>query len=61
MRERIEPGALHFVGGNGPLAVSEQALELAEVGSGANITLGRITSTWWVVEVGNASRCSTSF
>jgi len=53
MIERIEPGALHFAGGIGPLAVSEQASELAQVGWGVNITLARITGTWWVVEVGN--------
>lgn len=51
--EHIEPGALYFAGGIGPLAVSEQASELAEVGWGVNITLARITGTWWVVEVGN--------
>ncbi len=53
MIERIEPGALYFDGGIGPLAVSEQASELAEVGWGVNITLVRITRTWWVTEVGN--------
>ena len=53
MIDRIEPGALYFAGGIGPLAVSEQASELAEVGWGLNITLARITSIWWVVEVGN--------
>ncbi len=53
MIERIEPGALYFDGGIGPLAVSEQASGLAEVGWGVNITLVRITSTWWVAEVGN--------
>lgn len=51
--ERIEPGALYFAGGIGPLAVSEQASALSEVGWGVNITLVRIGSTWWVVEVGN--------
>ncbi len=51
--ERIKPGALYFDGGIGPLAVSEQASGLAEVGWGVNITLVRITSTWWVAEVGN--------
>ena len=53
MIDRIEPGALYFAGGIGPLAVSEQASELAEVGWELNITLARITSIWWVVEVGN--------
>lgn len=51
--ERIEPGALYFAGGIGPLSVSEQASKLAEVGWGVNITLARISGTWFVVEVGN--------
>lgn len=51
--ERIEPGALSFNGGIGPLAVSEQASALAQIGWGVNITLARIANTWHVVEVGN--------
>ncbi len=51
--ERVAPGALYFAGGIGPLAVSEQASALAEVGWGVSITLARITGTWWVAEVGN--------
>ena len=53
MIDRIEPGALYFAGGIGPLGVSEQASALAEVGWGVNITLARISGAWFVVEVGN--------
>jgi hypothetical protein len=53
MIERVEPGALYFAGGIGPITVSEQVSAFAEVGWGVNITLARITNTWWVVEVGN--------
>ncbi|MDA8072340.1 MAG: hypothetical protein M0Z82_12285 [Actinomycetota bacterium] len=51
--ERIEPGALHFGRGIGPLPVTEQASALAEVGWGVNITLARIKGCWHAVEVGN--------
>jgi hypothetical protein len=51
--ERIDPGALYFAGGIGPLNVSEQASTLAEVGGGVNITLARISRAWFVVEVNN--------
>ncbi len=50
---RVEPGALYFAGGIGPLTVSEQAATLAEIGWGINITLARLAGTWQVVEVGN--------
>jgi hypothetical protein len=45
MINRIEPGALYFAGGIGPLAVSERASELADVGWGVIATLARIMST----------------
>jgi len=51
--ERVEPGKLYFGGGVGPLTVSAQACELAEVGWGVAATLARRAGTWWVVEVGN--------
>jgi hypothetical protein len=51
--ERIEPDALYFAGGIGPLRVSKQASALAEVGWGVNATLARISGAWFVVEVGN--------
>ncbi len=51
--ERIEPGALYFTGGIGPLAVSEQASALAKVGWDVYLTLVRVAGTWWVIEVGN--------
>jgi hypothetical protein len=51
--QRVEPGALYFSGGIGPLDVSEPASELAEVGWGVNVTLARLNKTWRVVEVGN--------
>lgn len=51
--ERIEPGALYFAGGIGPLAVSEQASALAKVGWDVYLTLVRIAGTWWAIEVGN--------
>jgi len=51
--QRVEPKALYFSGGIGPLDVSEPASELAEVGWGVNATLARLNKTWRVVEVGN--------
>jgi hypothetical protein len=51
--ERVEPGRLYFSGGVGPLRVSAQACELAEVGWGVAATLARRAGIWWVVEVGN--------
>jgi hypothetical protein len=51
--ERVEPGKLYFSGGVGPLTVSAQACELAEVGWGVAATLARLAKIWWVVEVGN--------
>jgi hypothetical protein len=53
MIDRVEPGALYFAGGIGPVAVPEKACTLAEVGWGVNISLARLDGTWRVVEVGN--------
>ncbi|MGH8979584.1 MAG: hypothetical protein ACRDWE_00985 [Acidimicrobiales bacterium] len=51
--QRVEPGALYFSGGIGPLVVSEQTSALAEVGWGVTITLERTENNWQIVEVGN--------
>lgn len=51
--QRVEPGGLYFSGGIGPLKVSKQASELAQVGWGVNATLARLNKTWRLVEVGN--------
>ncbi len=51
--QRVEPGALCFSGGIGPLEVSKRASELARVGWGVNATLARLDKTWRLVEVGN--------
>ena len=50
--ERIEPGALWFEGGIGPLAVSKAASELAEVGWEGNVVLARTANGWRLLEVG---------
>ena len=51
--QRVEPEALYFSGGIGPLEVSKRASELAQVGWGVNATLARLNKTWRLVEVGN--------
>jgi hypothetical protein len=51
--ERVEPGALWFGGGVGPLKVPKQASALAQVGWSANMVLARIRGEWRLVEVGN--------
>jgi hypothetical protein len=50
--ERVEPGALWFEGGIGPLAVPKAASELAEVGWEVNVVLARTASGWRLLEVG---------
>ena len=50
--ERIEPGALWFEGGIGPVRVPKEASGLAEVGFGVNITLIQLRGRWRIVEVG---------
>src|SRR5690606_38714939 len=50
---RVEPGALWFGNDIGPVAVSEEASEFAEVGWSVNIVLARIHGAWQVIEVGN--------
>lgn len=51
--QRVEPKALYFSGGIGPLEVSKRASELAQVGWGVNATLARLDETWRLLEVGN--------
>lgn len=53
MIDRVEPGALYFAGGIGPVVVPEKACALAEVGWEVNISLVRLDGTWRVIEVGN--------
>jgi hypothetical protein len=50
--ERVEPGALWFEGGIGPVSVSKKASDLAEVGWGVNIVLARLRGKWRIVELG---------
>jgi hypothetical protein len=50
--ERVEPGALWFEGGIGPVAVPKAASELAEVGWEVNVVLARTPSGWRLLEVG---------
>lgn len=49
---RIEPGKLWFEE-IGPVAVPEEASELAEVGWEVNIVLGRAPTGWQILELGN--------
>ncbi|HEC08969.1 MAG TPA: hypothetical protein ENI86_05275 [Acidimicrobiales bacterium] len=49
---RIEPGKLWF-DDVGPVAVPEEASELAEVGWEVNVVLGRGPSGWQILELGN--------
>lgn len=50
--ERVEPGALWFEGGVGPLAVPEAASELAQVGWEVNVVMARTAIGWRLLEVG---------
>lgn len=50
---RVEPGALWFDRGIGPLPVPKAVSTLAQVGWSVTITLARIGGKWHVVEVGN--------
>jgi len=50
--ERIEPGALWFEGGIGPVRVSKKASDLAHVGWGVNVVLARLRGEWRIVELG---------
>ena len=50
--ERVEPGALWFEGGIGPVRVSKKASDLAEVGWSVNIVLAQLRGEWRIVELG---------
>jgi len=50
--ERVESGKLWFEGGIGPVAVSKQASDLAQIGWGVNIVLARWRGRWYIVELG---------
>jgi hypothetical protein len=51
--ERVDPDALWFEGGIGPLPVPAAAAKLARPGWSINIVLGRVRGKWHVLEVGN--------
>ena len=51
--ERVEPGALWFEGGIGPLDVPSQASDLAQVGWHVTVVLARVRGVWYLVELGN--------
>ncbi len=53
--EAVEPDALFFGGGIGPVATCDEAARLAEPGWVVNVVLARIEGSWRVVEVGNVS------
>jgi hypothetical protein len=50
--ERVEPGKLWFEGGIGPVAVSKEASDLAQVGWGVNVVLAQWRGRWYIVELG---------
>ena len=51
--ERVEPGALWFEGGVGPLKVPKQVTELAQEGWSVTVVLARVQGAWHLLEVGN--------
>jgi hypothetical protein len=51
--ERVQPGALFFEGGAGPVAVSKRVSTLAQVGWSVTVVLARLDAAWRIVEVGN--------
>jgi hypothetical protein len=51
--ERVEPTALWFEGGVGPVTVGAAAAKLAQTGWSVNLVLGRKGGKWQVLEVGN--------
>ena len=50
--ERVEPGALWFEDGIGPVRVSKEASELAQPGWSVNIVLAQLRGEWRIVELG---------
>jgi hypothetical protein len=53
MIERVEPGAIFFDGGIGPVTVTTAASDNAEAGWSVSIVLGRVGKSWQVIGVGN--------
>jgi hypothetical protein len=53
MIDKVEPGALWFEGGVGPVKVSKAASDIAKPGWWVTVVLARVGATWHVVEVGN--------
>ena len=53
MIERVEPGAIFFDGGVGPVTVTTAASDVAEAGWSVSIVLGRVGKSWQVIGVGN--------
>ena len=51
--ERVEPGALWFEGGVGPLNIAKEASALAQAGWSVNVVLARTRGVWHLLEVGN--------
>jgi len=51
--ERVEPAALWFEGGIGPVPVSAAAAKLAQPGWSINVFLGRKSGEWHALEVGS--------
>ena len=51
--ERVEPGALWFEHGIGPVTVPKAASDLAQPGWSASITVAKLKGQWRVVEIGN--------
>lgn len=49
---RVEPGELWFEDGIGPVRVSKEGSDLAEVGWGVNIVLAQLRGEWRIVELG---------
>ena len=53
MIDRVEPGAIFFDGGVGPVTVTTAASDIAEAGWSVSIVLGRVGKSWQVIGVGN--------
>lgn len=51
--ERVEPAALWFAGGVGPVKVPKMASDLARPGWAVTITLAKVAGEWRAIEVGN--------
>ncbi len=53
MIERVEPGAIFFGGGIGPITVTTAASDVAEAGWSISIVLGRVGKSWQLIGVGD--------